>query len=72
MTMGKTATSATKVRTVTTKIIRTTSTLAEKEYHAILRDAVGAPAEAEVDIENNYGGDITITWEVTTYEEDVE
>ena len=66
--MGKTTTSATKVRTVTTKTITTTSRLAEKDYHAILRDAVGAPAEAEVELE--YGGDITITWEVTTYEED--
>jgi len=66
--MSKTTTSATKVRTVTTKIIRTTSTLAEKEYHAILRDAVGAPPDAEVELE--YGGDITVIWEVTTYEED--
>lgn len=70
--MSKTTTSATKVRTVTTKTITTTRTLVRDDYDAILRNAVGAPADAEVDIENTYGGDINIIWTVKTYEEDSE
>ena len=67
--MAKTTASATKVRTVTTKTITTTCTLVQDDYDAILRNAVGAPADAEADIENTYGGDINIIWKVTTYEE---
>jgi len=44
---------------------KTTVTLEQKEYERILREAVGAPDNALVDVENNYGGDITITWTVT-------
>jgi len=70
--MGKTTTSAMKVRTGTTKTITTTCTLVRDDYDAILRNAVGAPADTEVDIENTYGGDINTIWKVTTYEEDSE
>lgn len=48
-----------------TKKTETTVTLTQREYEPILRAAVGAPEDAKVDIENNYGGDITITWIIT-------
>lgn len=59
-----------KVRSKTTKTIKFEVTLEQKQYDKILREAVGAPGDAEVEIENNYGGDITIRWTTTEYEGD--
>lgn len=52
------------------RTVKTVVTLTQKDYDPILRAAVGAPDKAKVDVEDNYGGDITITWEDTTYEGD--
>lgn len=44
----------------------TTITLEADQYNKILRDAVSAPADAQVEIEDTYGGAIRIKWiEVT-------
>lgn len=55
-----------------TKTIRTCVTLEQKQYEKILREAVGAPEVATVEIENNYGGDITIVWTEIIYDDDKE
>ncbi|CDZ55072.1 hypothetical protein [Neorhizobium galegae] len=57
------------VKKSTRRDTRTTITLLEDEYKSILRKAVDAPAHADVDIENTYGGDISITWTETSYDE---
>ncbi len=45
-----------------THTIRTQVVLEQKQYDEILRSAVGAPPDADVAIEDSYGGDITVTW----------
>lgn len=61
----KVARSAVKKTTITVR-------LEQAQYDAILREAVGAPDNAEVRVENDYGGDITITWTTTEYSGDDE
>lgn len=56
-----------EVKRNTRLTIQTTVTLAEAEYKSILRKAVDAPTDAEVEIEDSYGGDINIRW--TIYED---
>lgn len=56
-----------KVQSRITKTIMFEVTLEQKQYDKILRVAVGAPDTASVEIENDYGGDITITWSVTEH-----
>ena len=50
------------------KTVKTVVTLTQKQYEPILRAAVGAPDNARVEVEDNYGGDIRVSWETTTYE----
>lgn len=52
------------------KTIKTVVTLSQTQYEPILRAAVGAPDNARVEVEDNYGGDIRVSWETTTYEGD--
>lgn len=59
-----------EVRRSVQRTVKTVITLTQKQYEPILRAAVGAPNIARVEIEDNYGGDITITWEETTREGD--
>ena len=59
-----------KVHSRVTKTIKFEVTLEQKQYDKILREAVGAPDNANVEIENNYGGDIVVSWTVVEYEGD--
>ena len=55
------------------RITKTTTfhvTLEKAAYDKVLREAAGAPSDANVEIENNYGGDIVVTWIVVEYEGD--
>jgi hypothetical protein len=63
-------TDAIKVHSRVTKTIKFEVTLEQKQYDKILREAVGAPTDARVEVENNYGGDIVISWTVVEYEGD--
>jgi hypothetical protein len=63
MALTETMTIETQVEIVT----RTTVTLTKKQYEPLLRKAVNAPDDAQVEIEETYGGDITITWTTTEY-----
>jgi hypothetical protein len=47
--------------------VTTAVTLDQMQYEKILREAVGAPADARVEVENSYGGDITVTWTKVEY-----
>jgi hypothetical protein len=51
-----------------TKTVKTTVTLTRKEYEPILRNAVGAPDNADVQIEDGYASDIVVSWTETTHE----
>lgn len=57
-----------EVRRSVQRTVKTVVTLTQEQYEPILCSAVGAPNTARVEIENSYGGDITITWEETTHE----
>lgn len=51
-----------KIERTVRKETKTTVTLRAAEYEGILREAIGAPITAHVEIEDTYGGDITISW----------
>lgn len=61
---------AISVKSRVTKTIKFEVTLEQKQYDRILREAVGAPVHATVEIENAYGGDITISWSETEHSEE--
>lgn len=59
-----------KQRMSITKTTRFEVTFEKKQYDKILRAAAGAPDNADVNIEDNYGGDIKIIWTITETEGD--
>ncbi len=61
-----------KVTKSVTRTVKTEIILEQREYDRILRNAVGAPDGATVSIENDYGGDITVSWTETSYEDSEE